>query len=142
MFFVATESLKTDGGTADIDCDLELTFDRPGGCPVQAVSPVRVTGRFTNNGGLIKFQGSFTAPYTDVCCICLEEIPREAAGALDAVFVRGQTDDTADDDVYVYEGSKIPIGIAVEDAFILALPYRDYCGGDCCRHDRAITQEV
>ena len=142
MFFVATESLKTDGGTADIDTSFELTFDRPGGCPVQEVSPVHVTGRFTNMGGLIKFQGNFTAPYTDVCCICLEDIYREITGELEATFARSQVIDTEHEEIYAYEGSKIPVGVAVEDAFILALPYRDYCAGDRCRNDRAITQEV
>ncbi len=142
MFYVVTESLKTDGGTADVDTYMDLTFDRPGGCPVQEVGKVHVTGRFANIGGLIKFKGNFTAPYTDVCCICLEEIHREIDSGLEAVFARSQAEETGDEEIYVYEGSKLTLGVAVEDAFILALPYRDYCGGNSCRNDNAITQEV
>ena len=109
---------------------------------MQEVGKVHVTGRFTNMGGLIKFNGNFTAPYTDVCCVCLEEIHREMKGELEAVFARSQAEETGDEEIYVYEGSKLTLGVAVEDAFILALPYRDYCGGERCRNDIAITQEV
>ncbi len=141
MYFVVTESLKTDGGTADIDTSLELTFDRPGGCPVKEVGQAHVVGRFTNNGGIIKFQGHFTVPYTDVCCRCLEELKREIDGNLEASFMRGNADEVTDEEIYVYEGSKLTLGKAVEDAFILELPYRDYCEGGC-RNDSAIAQEV
>ena len=142
MYYVVTESLKTDGGTADIDIYLELEFDRPGGCPVQAVDTVHVTGRFTNNGGLIKFNGHFTVPYTDVCCICLQEVHRTIDSDLEAVFVRKQSAESEDEEIYVYEGSKLTLGDAVEDAFLLELPYRDYCGGSACLNNSATTQEV
>lgn len=142
MFYVVTESLKTDGGTANIDIYLDLTFDIPGGCPVQEVGAVRVTGRFVNTGGLIKFKGNFIAPYTDVCCRCLREVHREMRSELEAVFARSQSAETGDEEIYVYEGSKLTLGRAVEDAFLLALPYRDYCDGQDCRNDSGITQEV
>ena len=141
MYFVVTESLKTDGGTADIDTSLQLTFDRPGGCPVEEVGQAHVKGRFTNNGGIIKFQGSFKVPYTDVCCRCLEELKREIDGSLEATFMRGNPDEVTDEEIYVYEGSKLTLGKAVEDAFILELPYRDYCESEC-QNDSAIAQEV
>ena len=131
MYFVVTEILRTDGGTADIDTNIELTFDRPGGCPVKEVGQAHVTGRFTNNGGIIKFQGHFTVPYTDVCCRCLEELKREIEANLEATFTRGDTEEVTDDEIYVYKGSKLTLGMAVEDAFIVELPYRDYCDKDC-----------
>ena len=132
MYYVVTESLKTDGGIADIDTFLTLTFDRPGGCPVGKVGKAHVKGRFTNKGGIIYFTGRYTVPYTNVCCRCLKEIEREADEELEASFMRSVREQQAEDeDIYVYEGSKLCIGQAVEDAFILSLPYRDYCDGGC-----------
>lgn len=131
MLYVVTESLKTDGGTEDVDTHLALTFDRPGGCPVEKVQPVHVTGRMTNHDGLIHFDGEFSVAYTDICCRCLQPIEREMKVGLSADFVRGKEKAAAEEEIYVYEGSKLTLGEAIEDAFILNLPYRDYCDGGC-----------
>lgn len=131
MLYVVTESLKTDGGTEDVDTHLTLTFERPGGCPVEEVQPVHVTGKLTNHDGLIHFEGTFSVAYTDVCCRCLQTIQRQMKADLEADFVRGKEKAAADEEIYVYEGSKLTLGEAVEDAFILNLPYRDYCDSGC-----------
>ena len=131
MLYVVTESLKTDGGTEDVDTYLTLTFDRPGGCPVEKVQPVHVTGKMTNHDGIIQFDGCFSAAYTDVCCRCLQPIAREMKADLKAGFVRGKERAAEEEELYVYEGSKLTLGEAVEDAFLLNLPYRDFCDGGC-----------
>ena len=132
MYYIVPESLKMDGGTAEVDGEFELTFDRPGGCPVKKADKALVKGRFTNNGGLIRFEGRARIPYTDICCRCLKEIEREADIPLELSFVRNGTRDV-DEETYVYEGSKLNIAEALEEAFILEIPYRDYCDGEDCR---------
>ena len=132
MYYIVPESLKTDGGTAEIDQVFELGFDRPGGSPVSEVGGAHVVGRFTNNGGLIRLNAECTVPYKDICCRCLKVLERELKINIEANFVRNGTHDV-DEETYVYEGSRLNIEDALEDAFILEIPYRDYCGSYECR---------
>lgn len=132
MYYIVPESLRTDGGTAEIDQTFELKFDRPGGCPASEIGAAHVVGRFTNNGGLIRLNAKCIVPYKDICCRCLKELERELEIDIDANFVRNGTHDV-DEETYVYEGSRLNIEDALEDAFILEIPYRDYCGSEECQ---------
>jgi len=130
MFYNIPNNLKLDGGQCEIDTHLDLTFERPGGCPVVSVKDAVISGRLVNVSGMLHFTGNMEVTYTDVCCRCLKEIDRVIKKTLNIIFSHQDREDL-DEDIYVYQGSKLNWLPAVEDAFIVALPYRDYCSDSC-----------
>jgi len=130
MFYNIPNNLKLDGGQCDIDIHLDLTFERPGNCPVVSVKDAKITGSLVNISGMLHFTGSMVVWYTDICCRCLKDIDRVMEKSLNLIFSHQGKEDL-DDDIYVYQGSKLDWLPAVEDAFIVTLPYRDYCSDSC-----------
>ena len=129
MYYSISELAQGKGNSLVVDTYMDLDFARPGGCPVLKVGQAHVIGTILRTTEFIEFDGSYEIPYTDVCARCLEEFDKVLICNFKECF--SKLDSVIDEDIYKYEGHKIPLGLAVEDDFILNIPFRDFCLEDC-----------
>jgi len=129
MYYSISELAQKRESPLVVDTYMDLEFARPGGCPVQKVGKAHIIGVVSRTAEFVEFDGSYEIPYTDYCARCLEEFDKVLICNIKGYF--SKLDSVVDEDIYKYEGHKIPLGLAVEDDFILNIPFRDFCLEDC-----------
>lgn len=90
---------------------------------------ITARGEFFGTGEKVSLRGEITSTVASRCAKCLEPVALEIRAEMDALFACQP--DPEDPDLYTFEGSKVDLTDAVQDALLLELPYRFLCSEDC-----------
>jgi len=123
-----SDILKVNGASMDVekeealegfDSFNEFVFD----------TPVKLSCKLTNLGGIVKMDGHLKVDYRVKCSRCLKDIRSSLEAELKEEYVQdGQIED---DDRYIYNDKVIVLDKALIDNIILNLPSRQVCKVDC-----------
>lgn len=94
------------------------------------VSPVRVTGRVTNTGGLVELHYTAEFTYSKPCDRCL--VIAEKTMKQDFVHTLALSVENEDsDDIIIVAGYVLDLFSLVRDDILLELPIKHLCSEDC-----------
>jgi uncharacterized protein len=123
-----SDLLKFNGETLDVEMEEALEgFDKFNEFVFD--TPVKLSCRLTNMGGIVKMDGHLNVDYKVKCSRCLKDVRSSLEAEIMEEFAQeGQLED---DDRYVYSDKVIVLDKAVIDNIILNLPAKQMCKEDC-----------
>lgn len=121
--------LKVNGASLDVELEEALEGFDGSGNDFAFDTPVKITCRFTNMGGIVQMDGHFEIGYLVKCSRCLKDVRSSMEADLKEEFV--QEGQLKDDDSYAYSDKVIMLDKVLKDNIILNLPVKQTCSEDC-----------
>ena len=122
------EIIALEGSSLPFDCELE--GELPDFPPVKAYNGApRAQGRVFNEAGVLRLEGTLTAPMTCLCDRCGAEFDSVKVTDLDAVLVGSESEDHPE--YFVLDGFELDLDELLSTCLILDMETKFLCREDC-----------
>ena len=126
-----SQIINTPGGSLPFSCSLDLSdLEFYGERPI--CEPLLVEGVVRNRAGALMLTAHLESNLHWICDRCAQPFVRKKVVTLEALLATSlEQEDAIDYDVYLLEGTILPLGEVAETAFILEMDTKHLCSDDC-----------
>ncbi|MBQ1352125.1 MAG: DUF177 domain-containing protein [Oscillospiraceae bacterium] len=123
--------INTPGGSLPFSCRLDLShLEFYGEHPI--CEPLFVEGVVRNRAGALMLTAHLESELHWICDRCAQPFIQKKAVSLEALLASSlEQEDQMEDNIYLLEGTTLPLAEIAETAFVLEMDTKHLCSDDC-----------